>query len=73
MSAPGEEEDIGDPDVVLAQVQILDDEWEGGGDDSVLESTEDANDTERGDDGPELESPFGGDNDVFGVGQCIRR
>ena len=49
MSPLSEEEDLGDPDVVLAQVQFFDDEWEGGGDDGVLESTEDADPAGAGD------------------------
>lgn len=49
-------------------MQFFHDEWEGGGDDGVLKSTEDANDTERRDDGPELKAAFGGAADVFGVG-----
>ena len=49
---PCQEKDIGDPDIIVANIQIANDCWERSRHDCVLEGTQKACNAERGYDGP---------------------
>lgn len=56
MNIPGQKEDIGYPDIIISEVEVTDDGRERGCDHSVLESTQQTSDAERGYDGPETKA-----------------